>query len=100
MKPVFREKKSSALNVLIAFVNKRVIEKNTPTKVSQLLERYKRVYITEGGKQDKINSYTNQRLVNKLRKHFDNTVLNIMSNSTKKLIAWKKGACHLMSQVV
>ena len=56
-----------------------------------MLERYKRVYITEGGKQDKINSYTNQRLVNKLRKHLDNTVLNIMSNSTKKLIAWKKG---------
>ena len=44
----------------------------------------------EGGKPDKIKSYTNQRLVNKLRKHFDNTVLNIMSDTTKKLNAWKK----------
>ena len=68
-----------------------LLKKKTPTEVSHLLERYKRVYITEGGKQDKIKSYTNQRLVNKLRKHFDNTVLNIMSESTKKLIAWKKG---------
>ena len=56
-----------------------------------MLERYKRVYITEGVKQDKIKSYTNQGLVNKLRKHFDNTVLNVMSESTKKIIAWKKG---------
>ena len=38
-------------NDLIAFINKRVIEKNTPTEVSQLQERHKRVYITEGGKQ-------------------------------------------------
>ena len=78
-----KKAKSAALNDLIAFVNKRVIEKNIPTEISHLLERYKRVYITESGKQDKIKSY-------KLRKHFDNTVLNIMSNSTKKLIAWKK----------
>ena len=77
-----------------------LLKKNTPAEVSQLLERYQRVYINEGGKQDKIKSYTNQRLVNTLRNHFDNTVLNIMSNSTKKLIAWKKGDSHLMSQVV
>ena len=42
-----KKAKCAALNDLIAFVNKRVIEKNTPTEVSQLLERYKRVYITE-----------------------------------------------------
>ena len=60
-------------------------------EVSQLLERYKRVYITESGKQDKIKSYTNQHLINKLGKHFDNNVLNLMSDSTKKLMAWKKG---------
>ena len=53
-----------------------------------MLERYERVYITENRKQDKIKSY-------KLRKHFDNTVLDIMSNSTKKLIAWKKGDMSL-----
>ena len=47
-------KQSSILNDFIAFVNKRVIEKNTATEVSQLLERYKRVYIIEVGKQDKI----------------------------------------------
>ena len=29
-------------------------------------------------------------MVNKLRKHFDNIVLNVKSDSTKKLIAWKK----------
>ena len=45
-----KKAKSAALNDLIAFVNKRVIEKKPPTEVSQLLERYKRVYITEGGK--------------------------------------------------
>ena len=67
---------------------------------SQLLEKRKRVYITEGGKQDKIRSYTNQRLVNKLRKNFDNTVLNILPNSTKKLIACKKETYRLTSQVV
>ena len=37
------------------------------------------------------HQYTNQRLVNKLRKHFENTVLNIISDSTKKLHAWKQG---------
>ena len=45
-----KKAKSAALDDLIAFVNKRVIEKNTPTEVSQLLERYKRVYITQGEK--------------------------------------------------
>ena len=30
-----------------------LLEKNIPTDVSQLLQRYKIVYITEGGKQDK-----------------------------------------------
>ena len=46
-----REKaKSAVLNDLFAFINKRIIEKNTPTEVSQLLERCKRVYITECGK--------------------------------------------------
>ena len=50
-------------------------------EVLQLLERYKRVYITEGGKQDKIKSDTHQHLVSKLRKYFDNTVINIMSDS-------------------
>ena len=59
--------KSAALNELIAFFNKRVIEKNTPTEVCQLLERYKREYINEGRKQSKTKSYTNQRLVNTLR---------------------------------
>ena len=54
------------------------------------IEDYRGLYITEGEKQDKINSYTNQRLVNKLRKHFDNTVLNTMSDSTKKRVVWKK----------
>ena len=82
---------------VIAFVNKRVIENNTPTVSISVAREVQRVYITEGGKQDKIKSYTNQRLVNKLRTHFDNTVLNEMSNSTKKLIAWEKGG---MSQVV
>ena len=86
-----RKKALKALNDLIAFVNKRVIEKNIPTEVSQLLERYQRAYINECGKQDNIEAYTNQRLVNKLRNHFDNTVLNIMSDSIKKLIAWTKG---------
>ena len=52
-----------------------LLKKNTPTEVSQLLERYKGVYITEGRKQDKIKSYANQRLVNKLRRHFDNNYL-------------------------
>ena len=37
------------------------------------------------------HQYTNQCLVNKLRKHFENTVLNIISDSTKKLQAWKQG---------
>ena len=54
-----KAKSAAALNDLIAFVNKCVIEKNTPAEVSQLLERYKRVYIAEGGRQDKIKSYTN-----------------------------------------
>ena len=46
-----REKaKSAVLNDLFAFINKRIIEKNTPTEVSQLLERCRRVYITECGK--------------------------------------------------
>ena len=62
-----KKAKFAALNELIAFVNKHVIEKNTPTEVSQLLERYKREYINEGRKQGKIKSYTNQRLVNTLR---------------------------------
>ena len=34
-----KKAKFAALNELIAFVNKHVIEKNTPTEVSQLLER-------------------------------------------------------------
>ena len=88
--PSEKKAKSAALNDLFAFVNKRVIKKNTPTEVSQLLERYKRLFITEGGKQDKIKSYTSQRLVNKLGKHFDSTVLNITSDSTKKRIPWEK----------
>ena len=62
-----KKAKSAALNELIAFINKRVIEKNTPTEVSQLLEKYKRECINEGRKQSKIKSYTNQRLVNTLR---------------------------------
>ena len=62
-----KKAKFAALNELIAFVNKHVIEKNSPTEVSQLLERYKREYINEGRKQGKIKSYTNQRLVNTLR---------------------------------
>ena len=86
-----KKEKSAALNDIVALVNKCVVEKKSLTEVSQLLDRYKRVYITEGGKQDKIKSYTNQRLVNKLRKHFDSTVLNIMSDSTNKFLAWKKG---------
>ena len=47
-----KKAKSAALNDLNAFVNKCVIERKTPTGVSQLLERYQRVYINEDGKQD------------------------------------------------
>ena len=84
-----KKAKGAATKDLVHFVHSSVLGQIKPIQVSNLLDRYKKVYASEGGCTEKINSYNVQNFAEKLRKLFSDSLLSVKADSTKKMIAWK-----------
>ena len=53
-----------------------------------LLDRYKTVYIDEGGDEIKSQRFNVQNLAKKLRKQFEESELKIQAELARKIIVW------------
>ena len=83
-----KKAKGAATKDLVHFVHSSLLGQNKPIQVSNLLDRYKKVYVS-GGCTEKINTYNVQNFAEKLRKLFSDSLLSVKADSTKKMIAWK-----------
>ena len=84
-----KKAKGAATKDLVHFVHSSVSGQNKPIQVSNLLDRYKKVYANEGGCAEKMNSYNVQHSAEKLRKLFSDSLMSVKADSMKKMIAWK-----------
>ena len=66
-----------------------VIGKNNPMQLTELLDRYKTVYTSEGGNEIKAKGFNVQNLAKKLRKSFTEPELKTQANSTRNMIVWR-----------
>ena len=84
-----KKAKRIAFSDIVTIINDNCIGKNNPMQLADLLDRYKTVYIDEGGDEIKSQRFNVQNLAKKLRKQFEESELKIQAESTRKIIVWR-----------
>ena len=83
-----KKAKRIAFSDIVTMINDNCIGKNNPMQLTDLLDRYKTVYIDEGGDEIKSQKFNVQNLAKKLRKQFEESELKIQAESTRKIL-WR-----------
>ena len=83
-----KKAKRIAFSDIVTMINDNCIGKNNPMQLTDLLDRYKTVYIDEGGDEIKSQRFNVQNLAKKLRKQFEESELKIQAESTRKIL-WR-----------
>ena len=84
-----KKAKRIAFSDIVTIINDNCIGKNNPIHFADLLDRYKTVYIDEGGDEIESQRFNVQNLAKKLRKQFEYSELKIQAESTRKIIVWR-----------
>ena len=83
-----KKAKRIAFSDIVTIINDNCIGKNNPMQQADLLDRYKTVYIDEGGNEIRSQRFNVQNLAKKLKKQFEESELKIQTELTRKIIVW------------
>ena len=81
-----KKAKRIAFSDIVTITNDNCIGKDNPVQSADLLDRYKTVYIDEGGDEIKSQSFNVQNLAKKMRKQSEESELKVQAEST---MAWR-----------
>ena len=73
---------------MVAYIKEHVISKERPQYVSDLLQRFKELYISQEDKSSDAKFYSVQHLKTKFKKEFNQNETGIKADGTKKTIIW------------
>ena len=83
--------RTKAFNFIVDYVNESVIGENQHELASQILNLYIERYLSDGGSEEEVATYSIQNLCKKLHSHFADAIC-IEAEKTKKTVIWKTGA--------
>ena len=83
--------KEDAKQEICQFVKKCVIAENEAVYISSLLEKYRQIYLQKGGPPDALKNYSSTNMKKFILKRLGAHGVEIVSDSTKKLVVKKVG---------